>query len=124
MRPSWSQAMLRPLRTSSGGRGGAEGTLPVTNGTTGPGLTAAVPDDQVPALLQVYGQQVGKRAGEVTHAIASFPESLHGRRSKLSRLSRAPGREFPKHFYICGIRTAHLNASSPPHSDDLASLLG
>lgn len=85
--------MLRPLRTLLGGGGGAERALPVTNS-----LTAAVPDDQVPALLQVYGQQVGERAGEVTHAIASFPESLQGRRSKLSQLPWAPGREFQKHF--------------------------
>lgn len=81
-----------------GGGGGADGALLVTNSTTGPSLTAAVPDDQVPSLLQVYGQQVGERAGEVTHAIAGFPKSLHRRRSKFSQLSWAPGREFQKHF--------------------------
>lgn len=98
MRPSQSQVMLRSLRTLLGDRGGAKGALLVTNSTTGPSLTTAVPDDQVPALLQVYGQQVGKRAREVTHAITSFLKSLHGQRCKLSQLSWVLGREFQKHF--------------------------
>ena len=54
---------------------------------TGPGLTTAIPDHQVPTFLQVDGEEVGKRAGQVTQAIASFPETLHRWRSKWSQLS-------------------------------------
>ena len=56
---------------------------------TGPGLTTAIPDHQVPTFLQVDGEKVGKRAGQVTQAIANFPETLHRWRSKWSRLSLA-----------------------------------
>ena len=56
---------------------------------TGPGLTTAIPDHQVPTFLQVDGEEVGKRAGQVTQAIASFPETLHRWRSKWSQLSWA-----------------------------------
>lgn len=44
-------------------------------------LTTAISDDQIPAFLQVDGEQVGERAGEVAQAISGFPESLHRRRS-------------------------------------------
>lgn len=52
-------------------------------------LTAAIPDDQVPAFLQVYGEEVGKGAGQVTQAITGFPESLHRwRRSEVNCLGK------------------------------------
>lgn len=54
------------------------------------GLTTAVSDDQVPALLQVDGEEVGERAGEVTQAIAGFLGGLHGQTEKSSQLPWAP----------------------------------
>lgn len=48
-------------------------------------LTAAIPDHEVAAFLQVYGEEVCEGAGEVTHAIPGFSKSLHRWEKDLSQ---------------------------------------
>lgn len=52
------------------------------------GLTTAIPDDQVPALPQVDGQQVGKGAGQLTQAVAGFLQSLRRTKESVTHLSK------------------------------------
>lgn len=59
---------------------------------TDPGLTTAISDNQVPAFLQVYGEEVRKRAGEVTQAIAGFPRYLHRWRRQLRQYVLGPSK--------------------------------
>jgi hypothetical protein len=46
-------------------------------------LTTAIPDHEVAAFLQVYGEEVREGAGEVTHTITGFSKSLHRRKGHL-----------------------------------------
>lgn len=50
------------------------------------GLTTAIPDNQVPAFLQVDGQQVGKGAGQVTQAVVCFLQSLKRTKESVTHL--------------------------------------
>lgn len=50
------------------------------------GLTTAIPDNQVPAFLQVDGQQVGKGAGQVTQAVVCFLQSLRRTKESVTHL--------------------------------------
>lgn len=50
------------------------------------GLTTAIPDNQVPAFLQVDGQQVGKGAGQVTQAVVCFLQSLKTTKESVTHL--------------------------------------
>lgn len=52
------------------------------------GLTTAIPDNQVPAFLQVDGQQVGKGAGQVTQAVVCFLQSLKRTKESVTHLRK------------------------------------
>lgn len=49
-------------------------------------LTTTIPDNQVPAFLQVDGQQVGKGAGQLTQAVVGFLQSLWRTKESVTHL--------------------------------------
>lgn len=72
-------------------------------------LTAAISDNQVPAFLQMDGQQVSKGAGQVAQTITSFLCTLKRTEKSIPRCTSQPGR----HLNRAAVLTDLLSLGKP-----------